>query len=388
LIEDLGSDRFSVREAATKKLKELEDALPALRKARKSADGEVRRRVEEILPALERKHALRCLGKAKALGRDGRVVEVADRLAYAAAWGAPGEEGWESLTRFADRAITDTARHFPGKGLRQNPFFPAGEFRRCAEIARFGEVAAPKIEIDPGEEGPRDDKELACRKLLRETRSRLLVRGEEVAWRGMIDLRMHSGIITASGDAQIVGAFGSVLIIGGNLHATSVAGSIIVCDGDVELFNPPEWEQEGDLIIARGKVTCRRGKLTKCLVRSENFLLYPDGKKIIIKDGTPDPVGFVKFFEFTDVGLIVSDRDAKGEPVRDGIYLKDVLMASPFAPGLRAGDVVTALDGMKAASPEAFRRLLRRKLGPGGLPLTFTVRRAEKVQDVSILVKD
>ncbi|HEY7156128.1 MAG TPA: PDZ domain-containing protein, partial [Gemmataceae bacterium] len=102
----------------------------------------------------------------------------------------------------------------------------------------------------------------------------------------------------------------------------------------------------------------------------------------------PDPVGFVKFFELSDVGLTVSNRDQKDEPSRDGVRLKDVRKDSPFASGLRAGDVVTALEGTKATSPEIFRRLLRRKLGQGVPLLTFTVRRSGKTLDVPIPMKE
>ena len=114
-----------------------------------------------------------------------------------------------------------------------------------------------------------------------------------------------------------------------------------------------------------------------------------DEPRLIIKDGTPDPLGgFVKFFELSDVGLTVSDRDQKEDPIQDGVLLKDVRKDSPFASGLRAGDVVTALDRTKATSPEVFRRLLRRKLGQGGPILTFSVRRGERTVDMSIPIKD
>lgn len=110
LIADLGSDRFETREEATQALNERLEALPALRKARASADREVRLRVEDILRVLEPKC---CFRKAQALAKAGRAVEVADRLALSATRGIAAEEGWDSLMRFTDQLINSTERYFP-----------------------------------------------------------------------------------------------------------------------------------------------------------------------------------------------------------------------------------------------------------------------------------
>jgi S1-C subfamily serine protease len=90
----------------------------------------------------------------------------------------------------------------------------------------------------------------------------------------------------------------------------------------------------------------------------------------------------------SDVGFTVTDRDPKGEPIRDGVGLKEVCEGTPFAIGLRVGDVVMALNGTKTTSPEALRRLLRPKLAQGSSILTFTVRRSSKTLDVPIPIKD
>lgn len=119
LIEDLGSDLFDKREAATRTLKERVEALPALRKAQQSDDKEVRRRVQDILAALKRKRALDSLSKTRSFGKGGRAVEIADRLAFAAKCGVAGDEGWESLMQFADKVTKRTERYYPpGLGLR------------------------------------------------------------------------------------------------------------------------------------------------------------------------------------------------------------------------------------------------------------------------------
>src|SRR5262249_28480172 len=56
LIQQLGSDSFKEREAATKRLGEIgESAASALRHAAKSPDPEVRQRAEGLLVALDRR---------------------------------------------------------------------------------------------------------------------------------------------------------------------------------------------------------------------------------------------------------------------------------------------------------------------------------------------
>src|SRR5438874_9163091 len=55
LIEQLGDKDFQRREAASKALAALgADAIPALQKGRSHPDPEVRRRLEELIPPLER----------------------------------------------------------------------------------------------------------------------------------------------------------------------------------------------------------------------------------------------------------------------------------------------------------------------------------------------
>src|SRR4051812_38123473 len=59
LLEGLAARDFHDRDAAQKALAELGvEALPALQKARGSADPEVRRRLDELIPPLARKLAL------------------------------------------------------------------------------------------------------------------------------------------------------------------------------------------------------------------------------------------------------------------------------------------------------------------------------------------
>ncbi len=59
LIDQLGSKTFQVREAATRKLMEMDDALPALRRIGKNSDLEVSRRANRIMAVIESRLAER-----------------------------------------------------------------------------------------------------------------------------------------------------------------------------------------------------------------------------------------------------------------------------------------------------------------------------------------
>lgn len=390
LIADLRSDRFEIREAATRALKERVEAMPALRKARQSVDLEVRRRAADILSALERKRATRSLAQAKALGKAGRAVEAADRLALAAKYGIAGEEGWESLTQFADLLITRGEGLLPaGCKSYYRWQLPVGDFRRFAKQFHPKEIAKRIIEIDTGEEDdPRDEKKQAVIKFIRDNQGRFLLRGEEVSFTGAFQRSdLDHSIIASSGDAQISAAICSVIVAGGDVEKVDMLiDCILICDGDVELLN--RGKMVDSVIVARGNVTWKQGKLLRCLVRSGHRLYLPNGKTIDLKDGTPDPLAFVKFFELADVGIAAEDLPRSQKSDAEGVRLKDVRKESPFAAGLRIGDVITAIEGEKTPTTEMFRRVLRRKLPEGGPLVTFTVRRAGKMMEVPIPVKD
>ncbi len=364
------------------------EAIPALRKARQSADLKVQRLVEEILQAVEGYRAADALIKVKALGNSGRAVEVADRLAIAAKYGINGDEGWESLTQLAAQAIAPTDRYFAlGSVLAWHRLSPVGEFRRYRERFNPKEVAKSKIELDAGTGwSDPDPKKRSAHLLITQNGDRLLLRGEEVTLTGVL-VGLRNGMIAASGDVRVSKAMNSFIVAGGDVKKVErMTDCILICDGDVELLYGSRLS--GSIIVARGKVTCKNGEIKGCLVRTGHTLVCPNGVKIDRKDVTPDPLGFVKFFELTDVGLAAEDLLRREKNDAAGVRLKSVRKDSPFATGLRAGDVITAIEEKKTPTTENFRRILRRNLAKGGPLITFTVRRAGKTIEVPIPVKD
>jgi hypothetical protein len=117
LIEDLGSDRYSAREHATRELRALDtEALPALRKALKSAPTlETRRRIEQLIDQAEASpHPDRLRGT--------RAVQLFEALATPAArellkeWAAGPPGGW--LTEDAAVALKRLDRRPAAEGAR------------------------------------------------------------------------------------------------------------------------------------------------------------------------------------------------------------------------------------------------------------------------------
>jgi hypothetical protein len=285
--------------------------------------------------------------------------------------------------------IQRTDRSFPpAMSLRGKRGFPAGEFRHYVELVNPKEIAEPKIEIDTGELRPgkdRSEKEWAACKFIRATRGRFLLRGEEVSLTGS-DATLGCGMIAACGDVQLYAAVNSFIIAGGDVKIVfNLDNSIIICDGDVELSYMPSY---GCLIVARGKVTCVHDPLRHGLIRSGHTLHLPDGKTVDLKDGTPDPFAFVKFFELADVGITAENLPPHEKPDAQGVLLKEVRKDSPFANGLRPGDRIIAIEEKKTPTTEIFRRILRRKLAEDEPTITFTVRRSGKMLDVPIPMKN
>jgi S1-C subfamily serine protease len=100
-----------------------------------------------------------------------------------------------------------------------------------------------------------------------------------------------------------------------------------------------------------------------------------------VKEHEPNPLGFVRWFDPVRVGITVEAADG-------GVRIKAAAAGKAFAgAGLRAGDLVTAIDREAVKSPDEFRLLLRSKLADGG-KMVFAVRRAGQDLKVPVRCKD
>jgi hypothetical protein len=357
LIDDLKSDRFETREAAMRSLMDFDDEPPALRKAAKSADLEVRRRVAQILQSFARKRARRGLARVRVLAKEGRVDEMIDRLVL---WKDSDKgKGWKALVELAARLAEGADRTY-GK-------------------THFKQRIKP-IKMDPAREA------VVPKNLADYWQATLkLATGDNIALDSRRGREPYK-LIIASGDVHTVTSHHGIIAAGGNARLSSTHASVIICDGDCLI----EGEIDDSLIIARGKVTCPR-TVNRSVILSENFIVIPERLQLyqtVLSNGGPN--GLVRFFNPGEVGLSIGDvLDQSGKLVPEGgAWIHKVHEGTPFSSKLRAEDVITAIDGVKTPSRQIFRKVLRRKLAEGGPIMTFTVQRASKTLEVPIPVKD
>jgi hypothetical protein len=357
LIAQLGSQSFEVREAATRRLKEREDAAAALREALKSGDPEVARRAREILDALARRAGERPFAAFADAAKRGAVDQAVERLVRRDRWDDE-EACWKALAGLADKLT-------------------ALERQRFDKVSLSGEHRG-------------DDREL--RRVQRHVRpKRAGDRHPSVGlWEGRFVLRagedFEAGIptagflIAAAGNVEVPSITHSAVFAGGSVDVKgSIGNSLVVCDGDVT----SRHIIKDSLIIARGKVRCDMVVENSRIISGGGVeWKHPElvkDSKVLEKEAKP--LGFVTFFDPADAGITV--ESAEGE-----VRVKKVEKGKAFAAaGLRADDLVTALDGEAVKDAESFRRLLRAKLAVEGTT-TFKVRRGDKAVEIPVAHKD
>jgi membrane-associated protease RseP (regulator of RpoE activity) len=137
------------------------------------------------------------------------------------------------------------------------------------------------------------------------------------------------------------------------------------------------------LVIARGDIHCSNSGavgsnslvITSGRLHLGRFAKVDKGAKVLERQATP--LGFVKFFDPAREGIEV-------EAAKDGVRVKVAAEGKAFAKaGLRAGDVITAVDKEATADPEAFRRQLRSALAREEGP-TLRILRAGKAVELKI----
>lgn len=135
---------------------------------------------------------------------------------------------------------------------------------------------------------------------------------------------------------------------------SSICNSLIVCDGDVTVDSI-----NYSIVVATGKVNVK----------------YRDKNSIVIED-THEPLGFLKLYDTLQAGIQVGE-DLSVTKVVDG---------KPFAK-FKEGDQVLSADGKKVASPDEFRRLVRRSVVTDKT-VVFKVRRGGKELELTVALTD
>src|SRR5262249_54562264 len=142
----------------------------------------------------------------------------------------------------------------------------------------------------------------------------------------------------------------------------SVFASVLLVDGDVELFDYGRFKIQDSLIRASGEI--RIPKNAKVV----NSTIQPYAK---------NPTAPYKFFALSDVGLSLIDDE-------EGLVVGDVNKDTPFGnAGIAKGDIIQAIDDTRAGDSEQFRKLVRKALVAQGDCLV-TVARGDKTLDLPV----
>ncbi len=348
LIAQLGSQDFSLREAAKRRLMEREDAIPALRRACKSADAEVARRAQDILDALSRNGEERDFARLADLAKRGAVDQAIERFVRREKW-HDEPACWQVIADLEGK-LNDLER----KTFGSVSMGPGYKIRVTDKDAR-GFVSQQDLKI------------VASRPASQEMwKGRAVLRAEEIAKGEEIALSLFA----LSGNIKVHHIDDCAVFAGGSIEADDISNALIVCDGDVTVLY---GALKRSLVIARGTVRCERvienARIISCGEVKYKRAEWVVNSKIVEKEAKP--LGFVTFFDPAEVGIKVEKADG-------GARVKEAAQGKRFAAaGLRAGDLITALDGDAVKDAESFRRLLRARLAVDA-DMVLKVRRGEQ----------
>ena len=161
---------------------------------------------------------------------------------------------------------------------------------------------------------------------------------------------------------------------------TRIAGSVVVCDGDIRAESV-----NYSLVIARGNIRIRRGVEDSILIAGGEIICdSPHAAKPnagnTLESRESNPLGFVKFFELSRVGVEVTTTDKV-------VRLSTIAGGTAFAKaGAKAGDVVESVNGATPESAESLRRLLRDALAVGDA--TVKVKRGDTVHILRVVLPE
>ncbi len=153
----------------------------------------------------------------------------------------------------------------------------------------------------------------------------------------------------------------SVVVCRGNFTGSGrISGSMLLVDGNVDLL--PTHNMRNSLIRASGEVHLPpNDRPVNCTIESR------------VKDATSP----YRFFEVRDTGLLVADDE-------EGLVVTGTKPGTPFGTsGIAKGDLIGALDDVRAGHSESFRKLLRRAVVRQGDCLV-TVTRGDKTVDIPV----
>jgi hypothetical protein len=347
LVADLGNEDFEKRHEAANRLRDHVAAAQLLEDALGSNDAELRSSAAKLLDVIAPLRVNAACARSARLAREGRIDLLPDHLFR---W---ARHDGKDVTLLA---LSGAAAKCWQKGLG----------RLAPAPRRRAEKAGNNIWIRGWTERSLWGKNYV-RVVEDVVDSTELYNGFVVA--NLARLRGIAGILTSASKFEATsGVIGAIIVANGDVRIPVEASScIIISDGTVELD-----------VVSKSHVIARKGiRVRKDSGTYGGFSVFVSGGKAEVPPATKKtshveedarhPLGLVRFFEPSDVGLTL-----------DALSVKSIDPKCPLAlAGLRKGDAFVSIDGKPTKDAEELRRALRRRFAIAGLG-SFTVKRGGK----------
>lgn len=374
LIERLGSSDFDVREKASRQLREMEEALPALRRAVQSSDLEVRLRAKEIVAEIERRLNERFLRQALARVNQEGIDLFMDRMVLQKDYA--NETRWKAVVELA-RALSKHAEKFGAT----EPNILDQNWLGMGETTTFtvGGLHGTRARLD-GVEG-----------IVNSLHNCLFVSSGSLEGTNSVD---HS-IVFVDGDIKRLNSTtNSILVCSGNIKSFNhTQNCIIFCNGDISSMNSTVRNTifvRGELgslnhtvqnVFEAGKYGRHNGCEGNTFLNrkdrdADNGFRRRNGQPNKYVACDPSSLTLLRFFDPARDGLVYSmiEGDAHADKLAEGKRFAQA--------GLRKGDRILAVDRTKFLAADAFCRLLRRRIVAGKALLK--VQRGDRVLEIPV----
>jgi hypothetical protein len=179
----------------------------------------------------------------------------------------------------------------------------------------------------------------------------------------------------------------SVILANGSVKTTNgfLSRDIIVADGDVEVA----YDISDSLVIARGDIRIQTSADRSVLIAGGKVMIGKTLKSVDqnlelanrVTENSHHPLGFISFFELSDVGVEVEAADG-------GVRVSKLVADGPMAAAaVREGDVITKVGEHAVKSAEELRRRLRDASAVKG-EATLTLRRGTATLQRRVAIPD
>ncbi len=326
LIEQLGDDSPKVREEATRKLVERNDALPALKKALESPDAEVRERAKLIIAEIEKRRRQRAIQRVFDSGLDLYIDQLVAR-------GKQADDADWSLVLDLAHALADKA------GKQNDRFF---------NVLNHDFFSDPEYKFEATEDWSSEYKSIPRKRLL----AKRIVGDYKVVWSIVLcrsalefELMIVHSIVFVNGDIK-----------GNKRPIDHISNAVVFSDGDVHV-----GVIDDSVVIATGRVTAKR-------IGGSSVVIERDRK-------------LVDLFNPATAGIEVADSKTEAK-------VEKVHADKPFAKaGFQKGDLVLAVGDKEIKGYDDFRKAVRRNFVDKTEPV-FKVKRGEQTLELKVSFKE